>query len=213
MDTSTPCSSRPALPPRPSGTPNSPGVTEEAVQDTILCPFNDGKAVADALARFPGQVAAVILEPIAGNMGLVPPRPGYLATLRELTEKAGSLLVFDEVMTGFRVALRRRAGPLWHNARPDGTREDRRRRLAGRGLRGIGRDHGPCLTGRSDLPGRHAFREPAGHGSRPGNPAKTAATTLPTIVSKRCPPGSPKASTVPPPTPECRMSCSEPAAC
>ena len=86
------------------GTPNSPGVTEGAVQDTILCPFNDVKAVSDALRRFPGQVAAVLLEPIAGNMGLVPPRPGYLAALRELTEKDGCLLVFDEVMTGFRVA-------------------------------------------------------------------------------------------------------------
>jgi glutamate-1-semialdehyde 2,1-aminomutase len=86
------------------GTPNSPGVTEGAVQDTILCPFNDAKALADILTRLPGQVAAVILEPIAGNMGLVPPRPGYLAALREMTEKDGSLLVFDEVMTGFRVA-------------------------------------------------------------------------------------------------------------
>jgi len=85
------------------GTPNSPGVTEGAVRDTVLCPFNDVKAVSDAMARFPGQVAAVILEPIAGNMGLVPPRPGYLAELRELTEKDGSLLVFDEVITGFRV--------------------------------------------------------------------------------------------------------------
>ena len=86
------------------GTPNSPGVTQGSVQDTILCPFNDVQAVADALARFPRQVAAVILEPIAGNMGLVPPRPGYLAALRELTARDGCLLVFDEVMTGFRVA-------------------------------------------------------------------------------------------------------------
>ncbi len=60
--------------------------------------------MADALDRFPGQVAAVLLEPIAGNMGLVPPEPGYLAALRELTEKHGTFLVFDEVMTGFRVA-------------------------------------------------------------------------------------------------------------
>ena len=74
------------------------------MQDTILCPFNDVEAVARVLARFPGQVAAVILEPIAGNMGLVPPRPGYLAALRELTARDGCLLVFDEVMTGFRVA-------------------------------------------------------------------------------------------------------------
>jgi len=86
------------------GTPNSPGVTAGSVQDTILCPFNDAQAVALALAQFPGEVAAVLLEPIAGNMGLVPPLPGYLAALRELTEKQGSLLVFDEVMTGFRVA-------------------------------------------------------------------------------------------------------------
>src|SRR4051794_16100661 len=86
------------------GTPNSPGVTSGATHDTILCPFNDASAVADAFARFPGQVAAVLLEPVAGNMGLVPPRPGYLELLRELTERDGALLVFDEVMTGFRLA-------------------------------------------------------------------------------------------------------------
>jgi glutamate-1-semialdehyde 2,1-aminomutase len=87
------------------GTPNSPGVTAGATADTILCPFNDAAAVADAFARFPEQIAAVLLEPVAGNMGLVPPRPGYLEILRELTEKQGAILVFDEVMTGFRLAL------------------------------------------------------------------------------------------------------------
>jgi glutamate-1-semialdehyde 2,1-aminomutase len=86
------------------GTPNSPGVTEGAVRDTILVEFNRAEAVSEVLERFPGQVAAVLLEPIAGNMGLVPPRPGYLESLRELTERDGCLLVFDEVMTGFRVA-------------------------------------------------------------------------------------------------------------
>ncbi len=86
------------------GTPNSPGVTSGATRDTLLCPFNDASAVADLLDHHPGQVAAVLLEPIAGNMGLVPPRPGYLETLRELTAKHGTLLIFDEVMTGFRVA-------------------------------------------------------------------------------------------------------------
>ncbi len=99
------------------GTPNSPGVTAGAVEDTILCPFNDVQAVAEALAQFPSQVAAVLLEPIAGNMGLVPPEPGYLEALRELTEKHRSLLVFDEVMTGFRVAYGERksftaSGPI-----------------------------------------------------------------------------------------------------
>jgi glutamate-1-semialdehyde 2,1-aminomutase len=86
------------------GTPNSPGVTVGAVQDTLLCPFNDASAVADLLEHYPGQVAAVLVEPVAGNMGLVPPRTGYLETLRELTEKHGTILLFDEVMTGFRVA-------------------------------------------------------------------------------------------------------------
>jgi glutamate-1-semialdehyde 2,1-aminomutase len=86
------------------GHPNSPGVTPGAAADTILCPFNDAAAVAEAFERFPGQVAAVLLEPIAGNMGLVPPRPGYLEALRELTTRHGALLIFDEVMTGFRVA-------------------------------------------------------------------------------------------------------------
>jgi glutamate-1-semialdehyde 2,1-aminomutase len=87
------------------GTPNSPGVTAGAAGDTILCPFNDASAVADVFQHHPEQVAAVLLEPVAGNMGLVPPRPGYLETLRELTERDGALLVFDEVMTGFRLAL------------------------------------------------------------------------------------------------------------
>ncbi len=87
------------------GTPNSPGVTRGATADTVICPFNDAGAVAEVFARYPGQVAAVLLEPVAGNMGLVPPRPGYLEALRELTEKNGAILMFDEVMTGFRLAL------------------------------------------------------------------------------------------------------------
>jgi len=87
------------------GHPNSPGVTAGAVADTILVPFNNVDAVAAAFDRFPGQVAAVLLEPVAGNMGLVPPEPGYLESLRDLTTRHGALLVFDEVMTGFRLAL------------------------------------------------------------------------------------------------------------
>jgi glutamate-1-semialdehyde 2,1-aminomutase len=86
------------------GIPDSPGVTPGAAQDTLLCPFNDASAVADVLEHHRDQVAAVLLEPVAGNMGLVPPRPSYLETLRELTERHGALLIFDEVMTGFRVA-------------------------------------------------------------------------------------------------------------
>jgi glutamate-1-semialdehyde 2,1-aminomutase len=87
------------------GTPNSPGVTPGTVADTILCEFNDAEAVRAIFRAHPGQVAAVLLEPVAGNMGLVPPRPGYLESLREITEKEGAILLFDEVMTGFRLAF------------------------------------------------------------------------------------------------------------
>jgi glutamate-1-semialdehyde 2,1-aminomutase len=87
------------------GTPNSPGVTPGAAGDTVICPFNDVQAVKDVFEAYPGQVAAVLLEPVAGNMGLVPPKPGYLESLRELTDKHGTILMFDEVMTGFRLAL------------------------------------------------------------------------------------------------------------
>lgn len=86
------------------GTPNSPGVTAGAAADTLLCPFNDAEAVAQTFEANPGQIAAVILEPVAGNMGLVPPQDGYLDKLRELTAQHESLLIFDEVMTGFRLA-------------------------------------------------------------------------------------------------------------
>ena len=151
------------------GTPNSPGVTPGATQDTLLCPFNDASAVADLLDHHRGQVAAVLLEPIAGNMGLVPPRPGYLETLRELTEKHGAILVFDEVMTGFRVAYGGAQALYGSHSRSDGSGQDHRRRPAGRGVRGFGQHHEPCLAGRPDLSGRHALRQPAGHGRRAGD--------------------------------------------
>jgi glutamate-1-semialdehyde 2,1-aminomutase len=87
------------------GIPGSPGVPEGTVADTLTAPFNDVSAVEQAFAAHGPDLAAVILEPVAGNMGLVAPRDGYLEALREITRRAGALLVFDEVMTGFRVAL------------------------------------------------------------------------------------------------------------
>ena len=86
------------------GIPSTPGVPAAVVGDTIVCPFNDADAVAAAVLRYGEGLACVIVEPVAGNMGVVPPEPGFLQTLRSLCDAAGSLLVFDEVITGFRVA-------------------------------------------------------------------------------------------------------------
>jgi len=84
--------------------PGSPGVPAASVADTLVLPYNDLDAVAEAFARVGERVAALIVEPVAGNMGVVPPRAGFLAGLRELTSRYGAILIFDEVMTGFRVA-------------------------------------------------------------------------------------------------------------
>ena len=86
------------------GIPGTPGVTEGAAADTAVLPFNDLDAVGDAFAEIGDRVAAVIVEPVAANMGVVPPAPGFLEGLRSLTSAHGALLIFDEVITGFRVA-------------------------------------------------------------------------------------------------------------
>lgn len=87
------------------GLPDSPGVPKGAAQDTLVAPYNDLAPVEALFEANPGQIAAVIVEPVAGNMGVVPPIDGFLPGLRELTQKHDALLIFDEVMTGFRVAL------------------------------------------------------------------------------------------------------------
>src|SRR5918993_4935423 len=85
------------------GVPTSPGIPANAAADTLIARYNDLDSV-DAIAdRYEGQIAAVIVEPIAGNIGVVPPREGFLAGLRALCDRHGALLIFDEVITGFRV--------------------------------------------------------------------------------------------------------------
>jgi glutamate-1-semialdehyde 2,1-aminomutase len=87
------------------GLPNSPGVPEGAVRDTAVLAFNDLERVEELFGAHGDEFAAIFLEPVMGNAGLIPPEPGFLEGLREITRKHGALLVFDEVMTGFRVAM------------------------------------------------------------------------------------------------------------
>ncbi|MBE1443487.1 glutamate-1-semialdehyde 2,1-aminomutase [Paenibacillus sp. OAS669] len=87
------------------GLPDSPGVPESVAVNTITVPYNDLESVQLAFEKFGEEIAAIIVEPIGGNMGVVPPLPGFLEGLRDITRRYGSLLIFDEVMTGFRVGL------------------------------------------------------------------------------------------------------------
>lgn len=101
------------------GIPGSAGVLPEQAQYTLALPFNDQKAVEEAFDKFKDQIACVIVEPVVGNMGCVPPREGYLKFLRKITQQNGALLIFDEVMTGFRVAYG--GAQELYNIKPDLT--------------------------------------------------------------------------------------------
>jgi glutamate-1-semialdehyde 2,1-aminomutase len=85
------------------GLPDSPGVPANTVKDTLVADFNSLESVEGLFKKYPEQIAAIIVEPVAGNMGVVPPSPGFLEGLRVITEREGTVLIFDEVMTGFRV--------------------------------------------------------------------------------------------------------------
>lgn len=147
------------------GVPNSPGVTEGAVADTIPLPYNDFNAVNEAFERFGGKIAAVIVEPVVGNMGCVPPVEGFLELLRQRCTEDGAVLIFDEVMTGFRVA--RGGAQERYGIRPDLTTLGK---ILGGGLP-VG-----AYGGRTDimdrvLPSGKVFQA----GTLSGNPLATAA--------------------------------------
>ncbi len=147
------------------GIPSSPGVPTGVTADTIVCEYNDVDGVASAVERYGEGLAAIIVEPVAGNMGCVPPAAGFLEALRLLCDAAGALLVFDEVITGFRVArggAQERFGVV---ARPDRARQDRRRRPSARRVRRAPRPDGAAR------PGRRVYQA----GTLSGNPLATAA--------------------------------------
>jgi glutamate-1-semialdehyde 2,1-aminomutase len=147
------------------GLPDSPGVPKGFTDTTIALPFNSVPALEEAFERHAGGIAAVIVEPVVGNMGCVPPMPGYLEAMREITARDGALLIFDEVMTGFRVA--RGGAQQLYRIRPDLTTLGK---VIGGGLP-IG-----AYGGRADIMSRVA---PAGPiyqaGTLSGNPVAVAA--------------------------------------
>ena len=150
------------------GLPGSPGVPRGAAGDTIVTAYNDMDAAAAAVERYGEGLAAVIVEPVAGNMGVVPPAPGFLEALRALCDASGALLVFDEVITGFRVA--RGGAQELYGVRPDLTVLGK---IAGGGL--------PLAAfgGRADVMDELAPSGPVYQaGTLSGNPLATAAALV-----------------------------------
>ena len=160
------------------GTPDSPGVTEATARDTLTVALQrPRRRCARAFAAHPGAVAAVIVEPVVGNMGVVRPLPGFLQGLRELCtreRRAAHLRRGDDRLPR---RARRRAGALRRPARPDDARQDHRRRTAGRRLRRAREPDGARLAGRPGLPGRHAVGQPAGDGGRSRDAADASSAT------------------------------------
>jgi len=147
------------------GIPGSPGVPQAFTELTVQAPYNDAEAATAAVERWGGELAAVIVEPVAGNMGLVPPVPGFLETLRDLCDRSGALLVFDEVMSGFRVA--RGGAQERYGVRPDLTCLGK---VVGGGLPAA------AFGGRADVMGRLAPEGPVYQaGTLSGNPLAMAA--------------------------------------
>ena len=148
------------------GHPDSAGVPAAFTQHTIVLPYNDAEAVTAAFAANQNDIAGIIIEPVPGNAGLYLPKPGYLEFLSKITKANGALLIFDEVMTGFRRGQRRRAGALPHHARLVHVRQSHRWRVAGGRVWRARGDHGLPGAAWPGVPSRHVERQSRGHGRR-----------------------------------------------
>jgi glutamate-1-semialdehyde 2,1-aminomutase len=147
------------------GIPSSPGVPTAVSRDTIVCDYNDAEGVANAVLQYGEGLAAILVEPVAGNMGVVPPAAAFLGTLRELCDASGALLVFDEVITGFRIA--RGGAQERFGVRPDLTILGK---IVGGGLP-LAAFGGPAELMRQLAPAGDVYQA----GTLSGNPLATAA--------------------------------------
>ena len=149
------------------GVPDSPGVTKGTALDTLTAPYNDIEAVKELVSKAKNEVAAIIIEPVAGNMGCILPKEGFLQGLRQLCDEEGIVLIFDEVMTGFRLSKGGAQGLFDVKPGPNHAGQDNRRRYACGSLWRKKRNHGFCFTGRPGVPGRNLVRKSYCHGGGP----------------------------------------------
>lgn len=139
------------------GCPSSPGVPPGATADTVVLTYNDCESLKVAFQKNGDQLAAVILEPVVGNMGCVIPTPEFLSLLRQLCTQHGTVLIFDEVMTGFRVAAGGGSAIVRNHAGHDNTRQNYWSRDAGRSLWRAGRHYELRVADRKGLSGGNAL--------------------------------------------------------
>ena len=149
-----------------SGVPDSAGVPKGCTQDTMIAVYNDLNSVEKLFLESDNQVAAVIVEPVGANMGVVPPADGFLQGLRDLCDKYHALLIFDEVITGFRLSFSGAGRLLWNYTGFGDLWKDYWSRYAGRSLWWKKRNYGNGGSGRFCISGRYFKRKSYCHGSR-----------------------------------------------
>ena len=148
------------------GVPDSPGVPKALAAETLNARYNDIGSVRKLVSDFPSQIAAIIVEPVVGNMGCVPPKSGFLQNLRALCTEQKIIFIMDEVMTGFRLSPGGAQELYQYYTRPDDIGKNYRRRTSGRCVRRKKGNHANGFTRWTDVSGRDTFGKPARDGCR-----------------------------------------------